>query len=144
MSGRLSCARIEMNFEYGAFGLIFIIVFVLVIVIFIAAAVRGVSDWNKNNHSPQLTVTAKVVSKRTSISHHRHANAGDISGARGFSTTRSTRYYVTFQVDNGDKMEFSVTGSEYGMLDEGDTGKLSFQGTRYLSFEKMATAIHWL
>ncbi len=43
---------------------------------------------------------------------------------------------MTFQVESGDRMEFSVTGSEYGMLAEGDTGKLSFQGTRYLSFER--------
>ncbi|MBS7238901.1 MAG: DUF2500 family protein, partial [Acetatifactor sp.] len=27
-------------------------------------------------------------------------------------------------------------GEEYGMLAEGDCGKLSFQGTRYLSFER--------
>lgn len=28
----------------------------------------------------------------------------------------------------------SVPGSEYGMFAEGDEGKLSFQGTRYLGF----------
>ena len=43
---------------------------------------------------------------------------------------------MTFQVDSGDRMELSVSGSEYGMLVEGDRGKLSFQGTRYLSFER--------
>jgi hypothetical protein len=43
---------------------------------------------------------------------------------------------VTFQVDSGDRMELSVSGSEYGMLVDGDRGKLSFQGTRYLSFER--------
>lgn len=48
----------------------------------------------------------------------------------------STRYYVTFQVDSGDRMELPMTGSEYGMLAEGDVGKLTFQGTRYLSFER--------
>lgn len=32
-------------------------------------------------------------------------------------------------------MEFTVEGSEYGMLIEGDHGKLTFQGTRYLGFE---------
>ena len=33
-------------------------------------------------------------------------------------------------------MEFHVSGLEYGMLAEGDTGSLTFQGTRYLSFER--------
>ena len=51
-------------------------------------------------------------------------------------THTSTRYYVTFQVESGDRMEFSVSGPEYGMLAEGDRGKLTFQGTRYLSFEQ--------
>ena len=27
-------------------------------------------------------------------------------------------------------------GLEYGMLAEGDAGRLTFQGTRYLSFER--------
>ncbi|MEF2691806.1 MAG: DUF2500 domain-containing protein, partial [Eubacteriales bacterium] len=54
----------------------------------------------------------------------------------GFHTTSSTTYYVTFQVESGDRMEFHVSGLEYGMLAEGDTGRLTFQGTRYLSFER--------
>ena len=33
-------------------------------------------------------------------------------------------------------MEFQVSGIEYGMLAEGDTGELTFQGTRYLAFER--------
>lgn len=41
---------------------------------------------------------------------------------------------MTFQVESGDRMEFHVSGEEYGLLIEGDFGDLSFQGTRYLSF----------
>jgi hypothetical protein len=48
----------------------------------------------------------------------------------------STHYYVTFEVESGDRMELSLSGHEYGLLAEGDTGHLSFQGTRYLSFER--------
>ena len=72
---------------------------------------------------------------RTEVSHH-HANAGDASGAHGFHTTSATWYYVTFQVESGDRMEFAVGGTDFGMLAEGDHGNLSFQGTRYLSFER--------
>lgn len=77
-----------------------------------------------------------VVSKLTEVTHHSHANASAATGAHGYSTSSSTWYYVTFQVESGDRMEFSVIGSEYGMLAEGDCGKLSLQGTRYLSFER--------
>ena len=44
--------------------------------------------------------------------------------------------YATFQVESGDRMELSMTGTEYGLLAEGDRGKLTFQGTRYLGFER--------
>ena len=33
-------------------------------------------------------------------------------------------------------MELQMSGSEYGLLVEGDAGMLSFQGTRYLGFER--------
>ena len=93
-------------------------------------------EWNKNNHSPRLSVPAAVVAKRTDISHSDAANAGDLSGAHGYRTSTYTSYYVTFQVESGDRMEFEVDGSDYGLLVQGDIGKLSFQGTRYLGFER--------
>ena len=108
---------------FGAFGVMFGIVFVLVIGIFIATAVGGITRWNRNNNSPKLTVAAAVVAKRMDVTyHHNH--------------TSSTCYYVTFQVLSGDRMELSVSGEEYGMLAEGDVGELSFQGTRFLAFER--------
>ena len=112
------------------------IIFAIVIVGIITTAVRGVSQWSKNNASPRLTVEAAVVGKRIDVTHHQHANAGDQTGAHGYHTTSSTSYYVTFQVESGDRMEFSVSGAEYGMLIEGDRGRLTFQGTRYLGFER--------
>lgn len=122
---------------FGLFGIMFTVVFIMMSGIFVVSIVRGIGTWNKNNHSPRLTVTAKAVSKRTDVSHHSHANAGDMTGAHGYTTTSSTSYYVTFQVESGDRMEFSVTGAEFGMLAEGDMGRLSFQGTRYLAFERI-------
>ena len=85
---------------------------------------------------PIVFFMAAVTAKRIHVTHHRHANAGDVSGAHGFTDTSSTKYFVTFQVESGDRMELSVSGPEYGMLAEGDTGRLSFQGTRYLGFER--------
>ena len=120
----------------GGFEIMFTLVFVLIIGIFVVTAVKGLSQWNKNNHCPRLLVTASVVSKRTNVSRHSHPNAGDATGAHGFHSTTSTSYYATFQVESGDRMELSVTGTEYGLLAEGDRGKLTFQGTRYLGFER--------
>ena len=121
-----------MGFGFGMFEVMFFLMFFLVFGIFIATAVKGISQWNKNNHSPKLTVPAKVVTKRTNVSHHRHNH-----GTTGMQhTTHSTTYYVTFQVESGDRMELRMAGQEFGLLVEGDEGKLTFQGTRYLGFER--------
>ena len=111
------------------FPLMFTVIFLIVIGTFIYTAVTGLTTWHKNNQSPRLTVPAKVVAKRQNTTHHSHPAAGDAS-------TTSTSYYVTFEVESGDRMEFAVRGQDYGMLVEGDTGRLSFQGTRFLDFER--------
>ena len=117
---------------FNLFSLMFLLVFGMIIFTMIS----NIRTWNKNNHSPRLTVSASVVAKRTKVSHHHHGNAADVSGAGGTWVSTSTVYYVTFQVESGDRMELQVRGSEYGMLAEGDYGKLIFQGTRYLGFER--------
>ena len=118
---------------FTIFQIMFSLVFILVIGMFIVIAVKGISQWNKNNHSPRLTVPATVVAKRTDVSHHHHHNHGN---AAMHHTTHSTSYYVTFQVESGDRMELHVAGHEFGVLIEGDHGMLTFQGTRYLGFER--------
>ena len=118
------------------FSILFPILFLVVLGMILCAIIGNISTWNKNNHSPRLTVPATVVAKRTDVSHSSGANAGDGSGAHGYDTSTFTSYYVTFQVESGDRMELTVSGSDYGMLVEGDIGKLSFQGTRYLGFER--------
>lgn len=109
--------------------MLFCVVFCLAFGIVLFGIVKNIAQWNKNNHSPRLTVTARVVAKRTEIVHHHHQNAGG-----GMHSVPVTSYFVTFQVESGDRMELFVGGSEYGQLAEGDCGKLTFQGTRYLSF----------
>lgn len=115
---------------FGMFEIMFFLVFALVLTVFVIGLARGLSQWNKNNQSPRLTVEATVVSKRADVSHHHHAGGPDHMG----HTHSSTSYYVTFQVASGDRMELHMTGQQYGMLIEGDRGDLSFQGTRYLGF----------
>ena len=110
----------------SVFPFLFFIVFGIILIVFVVTFVRGIGEWHKNNNSPRITVPARVVSKRTSVSHGHHHSAN------GHMHTTSS----TFEFESGDRMELGVSGSEYGMLAEGDSGKLTFQGTRYLSFER--------
>lgn len=116
---------------FDLFGIMFTLVFILVVGMFVVTAVRGIRQWNKNNNSPRLTVSATIVAKRTNVTRHHHNDAGG-----HYHHHTSTTYYVTFQMDSGDRMELPVNGAEYGMLVEGDRGDLSFQGTRYLGFAR--------
>ena len=100
--------------------------------VFIFAFVKGISQWNKNNHSPRLTVPVTIVAKRADVSRHRRRSHN--TGMH--HTSHSTTYFVTFQVESGDRMELQLAGHEYGLLIEGDRGLLTFQGTRYLGFER--------
>ena len=111
------------------FNILFTLMFVLILGAFVVMVGRSLLQWNKNNHSPRLTVAATVVAKRQHVSRHHHG--GDVH-----HTHTSSSYYVTFQVESGDRMELHVNPSEYGMLIEGDRGQLTFQGTRYLSFQR--------
>ena len=109
---------------FSIMQVIMLLVFVLVLGSIIVTLIRGVGEWNKNNQSPKLTVPVTVVAKRS-------------DAHRGIETMHTfTSYYVTFQVESGDRMEFEISDTEYGMLAEGDSGELTFQGTRYLNFRR--------
>lgn len=103
-----------------------IIAAVIVIGVFIVRLFQGTAEWISNNESPVLTVEANVVTKRTNV-YDRYSSS--------YNST-STDYFVTFEITGGDRVEFKVSGRDYGMLVEGDIGKLTFQGTRYLGFER--------
>ena len=117
-------------FGFGMMRILSGLIFLAVFGVLIAAMVRGIGQQHRNNQAPRLTVPAVIVGRRTAVSHH-HNSAGHLHNG-----SVSNRYYVTFQVESGDRMELLVPGQEYGMLIEGDRGQLSVQGTRYLGFQR--------
>lgn len=123
------------EFSFGGFDtmmVIFVVIFVAILAVVIG---RGIYVWNKNNHSAKLTVEARVVTKRMNVSGMSGGHAGSTAGMRMGSSAR-TRYFATFELEKGTRLELEVNDYEYGMLAEGDQGKLTFQGTRYLGFER--------
>ncbi|NJD03507.1 MAG: DUF2500 domain-containing protein [Ruminiclostridium sp.] len=126
---------------YGGFGdimfsivpVIIIIGFVFVFGTIIVRSIQGATQWKRNNESPVLTVGASVVTKRADVHNYHHHNS-EADNMHYMSS--STKYYVTFEVTSGDRLEFEIRDTEYGMLVENDIGMLTFQGTRYLGFER--------
>ena len=130
--------------EFSPFGglgdIMFSIVPVIVIIGFIfvfgtiiVRSIQGAKQWKRNNESPVLTVDATVVTKRADTRNYYR----NIGRDNMHHMSSSTTYYVTFEVPSGDRMEFRVRDTEYGMLAENDICKLTFQGTRYLGFERI-------
>lgn len=97
------------------------IIFIIVITMILFTLIKGLGQWRKNDKSPRLSVPVTIVSKRTSVREGDHTH---------------TSYYVTFEFESGDRTELMLAGYEYGLLAEGDSGILMFQGTRYISFER--------
>jgi len=117
------------------FTIIPIIIFIGFVAMFgfiIFAIVKGIGTWNHNNAQPKLTVLAKIISKREYISTHMHNDTDNFS-----HSNNSTTYFLTFEIESGDRIEFCVNGNEYGLLVEQDKGNLTFQGTRYLGFKRI-------
>lgn len=114
---------------YSTFESMFFLIFFFIFGLMIFQFIKGLITWNKNNHSPRLVVQATVISKRISITYCHHSD-------NHMQSHSSTSYYLTFEVESGDRIEFLVDEKEYGLLVEGDVGKLKFQGSRYLSFER--------
>ena len=113
---------------FGIFPIIFLLMFFLIAGLIGYTFYRSIKQERKNDQSPRLTVEAKVIAKRTNF---RRSSGTNHHVGHGYTT-----YYVTFEVASGDRMELLVQGNEYGLLVEGDWGDLSFQGTRFLGFQR--------
>lgn len=51
-----------------------------------------------------------------------------------------TSYYVTFERESGFREEFPVSGTEYGMIVEGDWGTIGRQGSWFKGFKRSRAA----
>lgn len=107
---------------------LFYLAFFLILAMIVVQMVRGISQWGRNNASPRLTVEASIVAKREQ---HGQTHDAATHTAHGY-----TRYFATFQVESGDRMELEIPARDIGLLAEGDRGRLTFQGTRFLGFER--------
>lgn len=98
-----------------AFGGIGLIVF--------GAVMRGVVEWFWNNSQPVLAVRVRVVSKWTTTS-------------GGGKTATTTRYHARFETLSGESLDFSLALGVYKQFGEGDTGTLTYQGSRVHDFRR--------
>jgi Protein of unknown function (DUF2500) len=116
----------ESGFEiFKLIAFIFPVIFIFVFAGIFFTLLKRLKQWNHNNKQPQRTVSAKIVNKK--IMYTRHNSTSQIVHS-------STSYYVTFEVDNKDTIEFEVDELTYRKTIENESGNLTYQGTRFINF----------
>jgi len=86
---------------------------------------KGIAQFFENENSPVLTVSATIVAMRRKTHHHHHKHGHHYSHS----------YHITFEVENGERIELRVKRHEYNEMSVGDRGMLTYQGNRYKGFE---------
>lgn len=115
---------------------LFALMFLLVMGAFVYRAVRYA-------RAPRMSSPAVCTAKRTQVTGHSSATrgAGEASGT-GMATTgtTSTWYYASFQLPDGQRLELSLDGREYGQLAEGDSGILNWRDDIFEGLQRNPSA----
>lgn len=90
--------------------------------VFIYVMVKSIMDWSKTKSVSVTDVKAWVAKK-------------NMLAAPNDKKSRSTAYYVSFDIDGGGSVSLRVTPKEYEGFAIGSCGRLFYRGDRFLSFE---------
>jgi hypothetical protein len=88
---------------------------------------RLIWNWSYNISQPRIAAQATVITKRTHFSTNHSSD--------NFHSSHTT-YYITFEFTTGDRKEFPVKENDYGLLREDDSGVLTFQGNKFVGFQR--------
>lgn len=113
----------------------FQVFFVIILTVIVFGAIISAINYSKNASAPILQIRAKVVGKRTQVTGHTQMH-GHNGGSNMHHNSTSTRYYVTFELEDRQRMELSANGRQYGLLAEGDIGLLTYQREWFKDFER--------
>lgn len=120
-----------MNFGFGISNMMFSIVPIFIMIIFlfiIGTIITSAINYGKQKSKPQESIGARIISKRQYV----WSGGGNTHG--GGSRTSN---YVTFESENGERVEYMVPSNKVGLLAEGDLGTLTHQGTLFIEFSRV-------
>ena len=113
----------------GCLG-IFLIVFG-VAALAVEGAAKRIFRLDQDSRAPRLTVEASVAGRRQEYRFY---------GTR-YRRTRSTTYYAAFQLKNGARVEVWMSRRNYRRLTEDSFGLLTYQGSRFVRFERLGKQV---
>ena len=63
----------------------------------------------RNNNSPRETVNARVVTKRMKVTGHGQTMMrSNVTAMNGLGSSTYTKYFVTFELENGSRVELGA------------------------------------
>lgn len=95
---------------------------------FLYIIVKGLTLWSANNRAEMMEKKAKVIHKRSQV-----------WGGSGDSSV-NTDYFITFEMEDGRRIELQVKPQDFGLYLVGDEGIVRYQGTRFKGFTRTAAA----
>lgn len=116
----------------AGFEFFFVLIFLLVVGGIIFVIISSINNYAKNKSAPILTTNAKVVTKRINVTHHDSIDPNTHMS----NSTSNTKYYVTFETEAGERIELVLSGKEYGLIVENDSGELIYQGEWFKQFKR--------
>ncbi|WP_291574456.1 DUF2500 domain-containing protein [Clostridium sp. UBA4548] len=119
------------NLALYIFTLMLFFLFLIASIGFLTMMFNNGAVLTYNSSKPVLTVEGRIISKRFKTFQDTQ-NFGDMIPSYNYLAM----YYVTFELEDKEQLEFCVSANEYEEFNEGDTGKLSYQGNKYLGFER--------
>jgi|GEM_PF-5037977 len=115
-----------MNAQYitNSFMTMFILVLVVCVIIVVFRRL-------KNRSAPKVVTNATVSDKHIQEIMRRRKGADGL-----YHQMKTYRYYILFIIEGGEKMEFLVNKTEYSQVKNNQNGKLTFQGSKFIKFDK--------
>lgn len=96
-------------------GVVFVcLICLLIIVIICMVDANTIICWFKNNRAPVHSMGASVLTKEIN----------------------ENKYYVCFGLEDGQMKRFSIDYYAYISLKEGEKGILTYQGTRFIRYDR--------
>lgn len=86
-----------------------------------------------NKKQPIISMQSTIVSKNLRTLHNKIGRK-----------TETNINYVTFELNNDERMAIIVPDYEYNLMVEGDTGSLTFQGSNFIRFERLKIAVDFI
>lgn len=104
-----------------SFGIpIVLLTAVAVMILVVVLCVVSGSSRRRSNVLPVSVCNAVAVSKR----------------ADAQQPQNGTKYFVTFELETGTLTELNISEKSFAVINEGDKGRLTYQGGSFLEFER--------